>query len=94
MGDAEGVVISIADIYREVVGMRSDVQGLVIQVGSLRDDTKDHETRLRLVEGGLKDCITEEDMKERSGRSLLVTGVVSGVISAVGGVIAVLVGLR
>jgi hypothetical protein len=94
MGDAEGVVISIADIYREVVGMRSDVQGLVIQVGALRDDTKDHETRLRRVESDMKDCVTEDDMEARTAHSLRLAGVISGVISAVGAVIGVVIGLH
>jgi len=45
-----GVFISSKEIYDEVRGTREDVQKLLNTVSDVREDIRDHEDRLKIVE--------------------------------------------
>lgn len=89
MADNESVVtITLPDIYREMVGMRDDVQRLTIKLDNMLDDAKDHETRLRALESAQGNFVTEDDLRQKSNRAAAWSAAVSGVVATVVAVVA------
>lgn len=50
MSEPQGVMITLREVYDEIVGMRSDVQSLTQSRATTDDKLEDHESRLRSVE--------------------------------------------
>lgn len=89
MGENENVVtITLPDIYREMVGMRGDVQRITIKLDGILDDTKDHETRLRAVEAAQATFVTEDDLREKSTRTAAWSAAVAGIVATVVAILA------
>jgi len=68
-------------MYREIVGMRGDVQRLTIKLDGILDDTKDHESRLRALEGAQGSYVTEDDLRQKSNRAAAWSAAVAGVVA-------------
>lgn len=89
MGDeTSSVTITPTDMYREIVGMRGDVQRLTIKLDGILDDTKDHETRLRALEGAQANFVTEDDLRQKSNRAAGWSAAVSGIVATVVAILA------
>jgi hypothetical protein len=81
--ESSSVTITPTDMYREIVGMRGDVQRLTVKLDGVLDATKDHETRLRAVEAAQADFVTEEDLRQKSNRAAAWSAAVAGVVATV-----------
>jgi hypothetical protein len=81
--EPSSVTITPTDMYREIVGMRGDVQRLTIKLDGILDDTKDHETRLRALEGAQSTFVTETDLREKSNRTAAWSATIAGVVATV-----------
>lgn len=80
------VNITAKDMYDEIVGMRGDVQRVVILLGGTEEKVSDHEGRLRRLEDERQDYVTEDDVRERTSRSLVICATIAGAISTIVGV--------
>ena len=81
--ETSSVTITPTDMYREIVGMRGDVQRLTIKLDNILDDTKDHESRLRALESAQGNFVTEDDLREKSNRAAAWSAAVAGVVATI-----------
>ena len=64
MAEVESVVtITLPDMYKEIVGMRGDVQRMTIKLDGVLDVSRDHETRIRTLEASGANHVTEDQLK-------------------------------
>jgi hypothetical protein len=93
MGDAESVVITPRDMYDAIMDMRRDLQGVALKLDHVIDSSRDHEARLRAIEG--QDYVTTDDLatalQGRSSRSLVIAATIAGVVSSLIGLIDFLI---
>lgn len=89
--ETSNVTITPTDMYREIVGMRGDVQRLTIKLDGILDDTKDHEARLRALERAQADFVSEDDLISKSNRTAAWCAALSGVVAVIVTVVALLV---
>lgn len=81
--EASSVTITPTDMYREIVGMRGDVQRLTVKLDGVLDATRDHEARLRALEGAQAGFVTEDDLREKSNRMAAWSATIAGVVATV-----------
>lgn len=82
MGESEPIV-TLRDMYDVMVGTRDDVQRLTVLMSGAVARLDDHEARLRRLEERQADYVTEDDVRESSGHSLLRIGTIGGVVATV-----------
>lgn len=87
MGDSDSIV-SLRDMYNQIVGTRDDVQRLTIIMSGTTSRVDDHETRIRRVEEERQDYVSQDDLRirdedarERGRRSATIAGLVAAVVS-------------
>jgi hypothetical protein len=85
MGDAESVVvITSRDMYDAIIGMRTDLQRVDLKLDHVVDSSRDHEARLRAIEG--QDYVISDDLatalQGRSSRSLVIAATIAGLVSS------------
>lgn len=82
MGEND-VTITARDMYDQIVGMRDDVQRIMILLSGTADKVTDHETRLRRIEDERQDYITEDDLTARTGRLMTLSATLAGIVSVI-----------
>jgi hypothetical protein len=91
MGEPETSIVTLRDMYDVLIGTRDDVRDLKTAMGGTTARVDDHETRIRTLEANQGDYVTEDDMRDKSGHSLMRTGVVSGLVSTALGLVEFLI---
>lgn len=90
MGDDDrSVIITPRDMYDLMTLMRADVQRALSNLDQVLSRGQDHETRIRAIEGA--DYVTEDDLRERSNKGLVVFGLVFSGLSTVAAVAALII---
>lgn len=88
MAEAQ-VVIGLREVYDATLGLRADVQRVEGKLDHGIEVDRDHENRLRALEGA--EFVTRDEMAQRSSRTLILAGTIAGVVSALAAVIALIV---
>ena len=89
--ETSDVRITPTDMYREIVGMRGDVQRLTVKLDGILDDTKDHESRLRALESAQASFVTEDDLRQKSNRAAAWSATIAGIVATVVAVLSLVV---
>jgi hypothetical protein len=76
-------------MYDVLTLMRADLQRVILGLDHVLADTQDHEARIRAIESA--DYVTEDALRERSNRGLVVASTAATIVSTVAAVVAVII---